>query len=155
MKPTLLAKLNVGEDGKVKAQIDLSALNTDLNDVINRGLVFATENRKTMYGCCELDWLTESDAYDAMEVRNDQTPLPLPVRAEFSGKCQTKLHGKILFREEDGVKTARASLHRVPGKHLKLVWVRSVPRYMTLKSIGGRNPGYDCDKPGFARLVKK
>ena len=128
----------------------------DLNEAIYKGLVFATEDRNYKYGCCRFDWLAKSDAYDAMEVRNDQTPLPLPVRAEFSGKCQTKLHGKILFREEDGVKTARASLHGVPGKQLKLVWVRSVPRYMKPRRIwSGRNPGYECDEPRFKRFVNK
>ena len=139
----------------MKAQFDLSALGWELGatDGFYRGLVFATEDRNNIYGCCKMAWLHKPKSYDAMKVRSRQPPLPLPARADFSGECQTRSHGKILFREEGGVKTARASLHGVAGKQLKLVWVPRRPQRIRFARTG--NPGYSCDEPRFANFVKK
>ena len=69
----------------------------------------------------------------------------------FDGTCETNFHGKIRFRITNGVYTAIADLHDVPGKQVNVI---VLSRRSTVRRSGREYP-WNCRKSSIKRMMRK
>jgi len=68
-------------------------------------------------------------------------------------ECDTNHHGKIVFRKDNGVQTAIADLHDVPGKQVNVILTYHHPPIIS--PLRKSPDKYRCDKWNMNRLLRK